>query len=114
MEQKRTFPRCWTLDSNRRAYRKDESGKPFGSPLHRGYWKEVQIVGETSKSWILSNDKKIKKSGDPNFVFSEEEVEDRIFVGENRIAISNAVRDIYDAETLKAIAKLIGYAPEQV
>lgn len=109
---RKSYPRCWVFDQNRRCYRKDENGRSYGSPIWREYWREVTIVGETNRSWITNTGWKISKKGGKGIVFSEEELEALAYVNENAVNISDKVLRLQDANLLKQIAELIGYKPE--
>lgn len=99
----------WVFDINIRKYRKDENGRSFGGPIWREHWRQQEIVGETSRSWITNFGAKILKSGAKGVAFSVEEVEREAFVQENRHLIAAGVRDVKDYGLLKKIADLIGY-----
>lgn len=73
---------------------------------------EEKIVGETSRSWILSWGRKIPKKGREDVCFSEEEVDDKVWVNDHRYKIMRKVESLRDPAKLKAIAELIGYNAE--
>lgn len=103
------YPDCWVFDVNRRRYKVDENGKSTGGPIWREHWAKVEIVGETSRSWVTSYGRKIPKSGGSGIAFSEEDINRMAFV-EQRWAIANKVRYCTDYETLKQIADAVGYS----
>lgn len=80
-------------------------------------WEPQVIRAETSRSWIYGpkwSPSKIPKKADSstlsNIAFSEAEVNDRIWLAENRHKVADHLR--YTAlpiETWKQIAALIGY-----
>lgn len=108
-------PKCrrvWVFDYNRRVYRQDEQGRSLhGSPIWREHWREEEVVGETSRSWITRLGRKIPKSGGPGIAFSEEEIERAEYVHENRHLIADQVRMLTDHDKLCQIAKIIGCKP---
>lgn len=108
------------FDSNHRVYRKDAKGHSTGSPIYREHWREIKVIGETSRSWLVGVDwhpdkiaKKDLAAGELHgYCLTLEEVEKRSFVADNRHHISNIVSGLtYDK--LKAVADLIGYKPEE-
>ena len=102
------YPDCWIFDINRRVYEKDEHGRSIGGPIWREHWVKVEVVGETSRSWITNFDRRVPKKGGQGYAFSQEEIDRNAFV-EKRYSISNAVRMCTDYDTLKKIADIINY-----
>ena len=109
MESK--YPDIWIYDADLRYYAVNEKGAQYGPPIYRRSWRKVTVVGETSRSWITDyHGRKVpKNSQDPNVVFSEEELEQRIYVNDHARPISIKVRDCKDADLLKKVAELLGY-----
>jgi len=104
----------WFFDVNRRVYQKTSDGRSFGSPIWREHWVKREVIGETSRSWLVGykhRPEKLPKSGKwPNdWVLSESEINDREWVEDHRHRVSNAVYACYDAAKLRKIAELIGY-----
>lgn len=101
--------KVWLFDENRRRYRKDESGRSLGGPpIWREHWYQVEITGETSRSWIIKNVGKIPKRDGRGIAFSEDEINKASFVHDNRHKIAELVRNLqYDQ--LKKVADIIGY-----
>lgn len=97
----------WRYDENRRVYSKD--GK--GGPLFREKWHKVEILGETSRSWITSyyKEKVPKKGAHPRWAFAESEIDDACFVHDHRWKIIRAIERVYDADALRQIAAIVGY-----
>jgi hypothetical protein len=117
-EQEKKYPDIWYFDQNRRIYPRDANGRPFGSPIWREHWVKLQIVGETSRSWVPRFGKKIPKSEAvrkenrmSQYAFSEEEI-DRLAFIQNRHRIATKVSNCQDYETLRKVAELIGFKEE--
>jgi hypothetical protein len=59
----------WLFDNNHRVYPPRDPGQPFSSrdPIWTEFWVERKIVGETSRSWILTgrDARKVPKAGGP-------------------------------------------------
>jgi hypothetical protein len=101
----------WRFDGNYRVYAKNERGLSTGGPIYREHWRPVQIVGETSRSWVTSyNGKAPKKGLHHGWAFTPEEVEDDIWFKDHRHKIRDRI-DRLDVKTLRAVAALIGYQP---
>lgn len=108
----------WVYDYNYRVY-EDDDGNRTSSPNYRKSWRKHAVVDETSRSWVLNDGTKIPKNGkasfdrlgnNVNYVFTQEEVDDRVYRHDNAHKIADAVSGV-DAVTLKKIAELIGYQP---
>lgn len=99
----------WIFDENRRIYAK---GK-VSSPIWREHWRKYEVIGETSRSWIVGYyDTKIpKKNPDPDkYCFSLSELEQKVWMHDHRYKIAELIRcgDInYGA--LCVAAQAIGY-----
>lgn len=106
-------------DPNRRVYRKDAKGNSYGAPLEREHWREMKIIGETSRSWLIGfewkpdkiSKKELAEGKMHGYCQTLEEVEKRVFVSQHRHLISTVV-GAQDYDKLKVIADLIGYKPE--
>jgi hypothetical protein len=100
----------WILNPNRRVYRKDENGRSFGGPIHREMWEADKIVGETSRSWIIGEWRKLKipKKGPwDGIAFSREEADQISYREDNRNRVAEMVRKAsYDQ--LKRIEAILG------
>lgn len=107
----------WIKDENNRRYRDGQSG-----PVYRGYFEPRSVIGETAQSWLLERDLKIdKKTGRlrcPNKNNSwyglsssvwttESDVEDEIWLGENRNQLAHAVQCCRNARLLRHIMGMI-------
>lgn len=92
-------------------------GRPYastGSPIHRYAFVPRAVVAETSRSWITNgSDKKFPKR-DPRELFGLDDVEDFLWLAENRVDISDMIRRDYaiTANTLREVARVIGYKPK--
>lgn len=107
------FPRVWVFCDHRRVYRRNALGRPVGAPIWREHWVEIEIVGETTRSWITRCGQKIPKKGGQNVVFSEKELDRKVWVHDHGYKISHAVSKITDYETLQKIAGIIGYEEDE-
>lgn len=100
--------KVWRFDQNRRVYAKDGNGRPVGGrPIWREHWRQLEIVGETSRSWLVGAalwraDKVPKKNWPGEYAFSEEEIDRRGYV-EDRHRLVRRVQDCRDYDTLKKI-----------
>jgi hypothetical protein len=104
--------RLWQFNRNRCVYRRDENGRPHGNPIWREHWEQVEIIGETSQSWILPWNKKIPKKQLPEgYVLDESEINRQAYIVENSSRIAQRVQAIQDPDLLMQVAKLIGYEP---
>ena len=79
-------------------------------------WREEKIVAETTKSWITQYDKKINKKtllknngqySDMRF-YTKQQMEDTIWIQNNRYNLSVRVDCCRDVSLLKEIAKMLG------
>src|SRR5947209_4689039 len=99
----------WEFDHNRRRYPKD--GGVTRSPIYREHWRPVEIIGETSRSWIVGK-RKVPKTGEHRgFAFSEQEVDDDCWLHEHRPSISSALYRVEDVNVLRQVAEIIGWKP---
>jgi hypothetical protein len=101
------FPDCWVFDLNHRVYPKGNG--ICSEPIWREHWRKVVIVSETSRSWVTSCRRKIPKRGGHGIAFSEEDIDRREYIVENRFHIASLVQRLNDYETLKQVAALVGY-----
>lgn len=106
------YPDCWIFDENRRRYKVDENGRSVGGSIWREHWVKVDIVGETSRSWITDyHGLKVPKKGGRGYAFCEADIDRMAFV-EKRYWIGEAVKRCTDYEILKRVAELVGYSDE--
>ena len=101
----------WLYDENHRVYAKGDSGRPMGAPIYREHWVKTEITGETSRSWLVGQwqKKKVPKKGGRGIAFTEQEVDDDVWVYDHRYKLSRLIGDCKDAGLLRAVAKVIGY-----
>ena len=97
------------FDGNRRVYRRNEKGMSCGGPIYREHFRPTEIVGETSRSWVLLGGRKIPKSTLEG-IYTEQQADDTSWVQEHRCRIADAVRFVTDAATMRQIAALAGYS----
>tara|TARA_R110000803_G_scaffold171446_1_gene234372 strand:+ start:166 stop:492 length:327 start_codon:yes stop_codon:yes gene_type:complete len=98
--------KIWRFDINRRRYR--EGGG--GGPIYAEHWSEIEITGETSRSWIVGGWQEIKVSkrgAHYGYVFTRAEVEDDIWMDGNRYKLGERVKRCIYIDILKAIEALI-------
>jgi hypothetical protein len=108
----------WYFDLNRRRYTKD-SANHFGKLIWREHWEPLKVLGETRVSWLVGFDKyphhKVSKRDlaagklAGKWACSSKEVDDQVWVHENRYQISEAVGRVRDRDQLARIAAIIGY-----
>lgn len=108
----------WKFDGNFLVYPKDEQGKTLRcAPIYREYWRKAEIIGETSRSWIIGyawDKTKVPKKGEHSgFAFTQFEVDENCYVNENRHKIVREIVRINDAATLRLIADAIGYKADK-
>ena len=96
------------FDSNHRVYARD---KPYGGPIYREHFVPREIVGETSRSWILLGGRKISKATLEG-IFTPEQADDLAWADAHRYKIREVVWGIKDVHVLREVAKLIGYQEE--
>lgn len=126
--------KCWEKDENCRHYKNDD-GSPRTSPNPRHYWKEKIVIAENRASWFIGSDydwnngnpnedsirrankvdKKTLKGRSngwraPEYLWSEKEVEDWLWLQENKHPLAEWIRHkVTDIDLLKEIARLTGY-----
>lgn len=105
------YPEAWVFDINRRIYARDKNGRSYGSPIWREHWRKVEIVGETTRSWVLASGKKLPKAGGRGVCYSLDEIEKKAFVEDHAYRISALVDKTLDYDKLKKIAEIVGYKP---
>jgi hypothetical protein len=104
----------WWYDYNYRVYQ-DDDGKPSSRVNELLSWRELAVVGETSRSWVLANGVKIPKNKDLPHGYAEDiyQVRRKVWVSRNAYPLSEAVRKV-DAATMMQIASMIGYEERKV
>jgi hypothetical protein len=100
----------WRFDENRRVY--PPGGSAFSSPIWREHWRREEVVGETSRSWLVGRGRPIKlpKKGPlpRGWARNEAEVDENCWEHEHRHRIQQHLNWV-DAGVLRQIAKLINY-----
>lgn len=107
----------WVWDENCRVYRKSADGRSTGGVIWREHWQKKEITSETRISWVIGenhwNQIKFPKRNPREkpwlFCFSEEELDQRCYVAENRHRIASALQNCEDYAMLKTVARAIGY-----
>lgn len=110
MAELKVGSKIWRFSENRRIYRKDAQGRSYGGPIWREHWQQVEITGETSRSWIL-RDKKIPKKGPLpwGYALDEQTIDRAAWVHDNSYLISVEVARERDYDKLQQIAAIVGY-----
>lgn len=97
----------WLFDLNSRVYVPGRS-----APVYRGHFVPHEIVGETSKSWIVGFGEKKFPKKNPEGMYTAEGVDDQCWAQDYRIKIIDHVRRC-SPDQLREIAKIVGFvAPE--
>jgi len=107
----------WIYEQEKNVYDKD------GKYLRRGKWVEYTITGENKQSLLVGNSRSIAKKdltktrktnnygymGIHPVAYSQEEVNDSIWMNKHRYKISEAVSNLKSSGLLRQVADLIGY-----
>lgn len=110
--------KVWRFDQNRRVYRRDANGRAVGGPIWREHWEPLEIIGETSRSWLIGRpgwkphaaDKCAKAKWPGPYATSEDDIDRAAFV-EGRHALAERVHRCRDFTTLKAVEAALDAAP---
>jgi hypothetical protein len=111
--------KIWHKNPFKRVYEKNADGHAIGGPIYSAYWEEIEVIGETSRSWLVGykfNHTKIAKKDLAEgklqgYKLTRAEVDEDIYFNTHRHKITSLVSDIKDVKLLKAVADLIGYKP---
>jgi len=96
----------FVYDINKRVYESRGS-----APTFRGHFWSVKIVGETSRSWILSRyDQKVPKADPWAILWTPEMIDDGEWKDRNGHKIAERVRSA-KADQLRQIAAILEYHP---
>jgi hypothetical protein len=105
----------WVFDFNRRVYPVTAPGElPLSrSPIYREHWVKREIIGETTRSWLIGptwSPVKVPKRGADHrrFLFSEKDVDDDVWVNDHRYRIERLIPTL-SPKKLRQVAELIGY-----
>lgn len=105
--------KVWVLDPFRRVYRKDETGKLFGSPLPEGFFVETTIVSETPRKWVTQGGREAsKKRPFETGFWTREMVDEKVWRETHRFRILTHVSDVIlklSNAQLRAIGEIAGY-----
>ncbi len=102
------------LDKSRRYFPKNGEPRPTAYQKYMYQWVRLEIVSETRISWVLSNGYKIKKKEFGELIeVTEEGLQRRYWVFNNRYPLSRQLSSVSDYETLKQIAALINYSEQE-
>lgn len=108
----------WCFDVNRRVYDKPGMG---GKIIYREHFAPHQIGSETKQSWLITdgysvvkvNKKTMRQAANNGWGgwqwFSKQDMEDSIYVHDNKHQIVRQIQTISDAPLLRAVAAAIGY-----
>ncbi len=103
----------WVFDQNHRVY-VDDNGNKTSGPNYRHYWTERKVVGETSHSWLIGwehNPTKISKKnlrdGELNICLNMEEVEEKVWLDQNKYPIVRMLQRCKDPEIFRTVEKLL-------
>jgi len=109
----------WRFNENRRVYAPDKRG----GPIYAEDFEPEKIVGETPKCWIVGEGRRADKVNKKTLrtavgkygatlYFTDAGKEDSIWMNSHRYKIVRLVEKA-DAATLRQIADIVGYKPEE-
>ena len=101
--------KVWMFDPNRRVYPRDERGRTTGGVIYAEHFHQVEIIVETSRSWITDNYGLKASKKEPQNIFTDEQKAGMIWIHEHRYRVSDSVYRCHDVEKLRQIAQIIGY-----
>lgn len=111
----------WYKDLNNRVYH-DKQGVKHSAPIEREYWRPVEVVDETNRSWHLANGLKVPKNTmfpTASVALNEEQVDATAWFDDNVHKIAQGVNDLNfgiehyrNIEKLRAVADAIDYKPQ--
>ena len=106
------------LHTDRRVYRRDETGRARGGPIGRYAYEPAEIVGENKVSWIIgfarANYPKVPSARRPARFYGLEDVEDILWRGAHAYRLGDHVKGIRDIGLLQRIASMTGYQSDLV
>lgn len=108
--------KVYIYDENHRVYF-DDNGKKTLSPIYKKYFISVEVVGETSRSWLVDsrfNPIKCPKKNpfSHGIIYSQEMMENMVWINSNRWRIIESIRRLEDADRLRKIAEIIDATPQ--
>lgn len=97
----------WVFDMNRRVY---EGNGLSARIIYREHFRPLQIVGETSRSWVLRNERKVSKKSLDGLYLSEYEIDLACWEHDYFPVIYRELQYAkhHTYEKLTAIAKILG------
>lgn len=117
----RVGSKLWWFDENRRVYPDTDSWSR--GPIWSEHWREVEVVGETKRSWLVGTDwrpLKLPKAAFRNgacprgWARERHQIVELAWVNRHRSRIGQLVAACQDAVTLREIARLVGYEDKEV
>jgi hypothetical protein len=104
----------WAFQPERRIYPKPAPGQKqsqFAAPIWREHWVKTKIVGQSPRNWIGEYGSKYAKADQGiRWVHTEKEVNDLAWVNDNAHKIAECVRRLKDAQSMREIARILGYS----
>ena len=102
----------WIYDENRRVYAPPKPGCIWGDLIPRGHWARREIIGETSRSWLLDGGLKVPKRAPlPSWVLlTDADLDLWCWAQENRHLLADRIR-CESLEAVALVARTIGYDP---
>ena len=108
----------YVFDHNRRVYETNPETGRRGLVIYREHFVPLIVFGETPRSWLASHDgtdkwehmiHKLdkKQSPDRGRWYTKAQMEDAVWLEENRRKIANVVERLSDVSLLKQIATLL-------
>ena len=101
--------KLWMFDHNRRRYNEKREC------IFREHFFEVEIIGETSRSWLIGSYRPLKiPKASPwgaGKLYTAKMVEDSIYENEHKYKISELIRYKATVAQLRQIAEILGYQP---
>ena len=95
----------WQFDLNRRIYKPKQPGEKhsYGGPIYAEHWRPVEIKSETSRSWVTIHGKAPKTGPHGGWAFTQNELDDDVWIHDNRHRLSSAVMLCRDIDKLRAV-----------
>lgn len=104
----------WVFDINRRVYPVKAPGElpRSSSPIYHEKWVKREIIGETSRSWLIEEGWRVVKvpkrgANHRSFLFSEKDVDDDVWANDHRYRIERLISTL-STKKLRQVAELIG------
>lgn len=109
----------YVFDLNHRVYpeKKDNNAYSGSGPIYREHFVKRQIVGETTRSWLVAFEgaaadahyaTKHAKKEPRNGLHTLEQVTEQVYIHDHSYRIQDAIKHV-DYATLRKIAELINY-----